>query len=61
MTSVWELYETQFGMKLISMVEVYSDMAEIYHQQSDLANVVEVLRRGLNLMMDLDIQTDSVA
>ena len=61
MTSVWELYEAHFGMKHESMIDVYTDMADIYHQQSDINNGIDVLKRKLNLMMELDIQTDSVA
>lgn len=61
MTSVWELYEAHFGMKHEAMIEVYADMAEIYHQQNDVSNSIDVLKRKLNLMMDLDIHTDAVA
>ncbi|OMJ80011.1 hypothetical protein SteCoe_19834 [Stentor coeruleus] len=61
MTSVWELYEAHFGMKHEAMIEVYAEMAEIYHLQNDVANSVDVVKRKLNLMMELDIQTDAVA
>jgi tetratricopeptide (TPR) repeat protein len=61
MTSVWELYEAHFGMKHESMIEVYSEMADIYHQQNDINNSIDVLKRKMNLMMELDIQTDNVA
>ncbi|OMJ78716.1 hypothetical protein SteCoe_21393 [Stentor coeruleus] len=61
MTSVWELYEAHYGMKHEAMIEVYSEMAEIYHQQNDSNNSIDVLRRKLNLMMELDMHSDTVA
>ncbi|OMJ68174.1 hypothetical protein SteCoe_34450 [Stentor coeruleus] len=61
MTSVWELYEGHYGMKHEAMIEVYAEMAEIYHQQNDVNNSIDILRRKLNLMMELDWHSDIVA
>ena len=61
MTSVWELYEAHFGMKHEAMIEVYDEIAEIHHLKHDAANSIDVIKRKLNLMMELDMHTDNVA
>ena len=48
-------------MKHESMIDVYTEMGEIYHQQNDIPNGIDILKRKLNLMMELDIQTNAVA
>lgn len=61
LTEVWEIYESKFGMKHEIMIEVYTDMAEIYKSQGDTKNAVEILRRKLYLMHELEIFNNSLA
>jgi len=61
LTEVWEVYEAKFGMKHEIMIEVYTDMAEIYKLQNDTRNAVEMIKRKLYLMNELGVNFNSLA
>lgn len=61
LTSMWELYEAQYGMKHEAIAKVYLEMAKIYHKQKDLTNALDLQKRALTLLMELDQQPDLTA
>lgn len=58
---VWEVFEEKFGLKHEIMIDVYNDIADIHILQKDNKNAVDVLRRKLNLMIELGVQSDFLA
>ena len=56
--SVWEIYESNYGLKSEIMIDLYANMANLYYQNHDLQNAIDTIRRKLKLMDDLNLENE---
>ena len=61
LTTMWELHEATFGMKHESIPPIYEEMGKVYYKQKDIPNAIDLYKRAVNLMMDMDMNTDKAA
>lgn len=48
-------------MKHESVIGIYTEMAKVHHKQNDSINAIDCQKRALNLMIELDLNTDLAA
>lgn len=59
--SVWEIYESEYGLENENMIDLYANMANLYYQNGELQNAIDTIRRKLKLMEDLNLENEKKA